>query len=260
MLKPEDYINQNLGKGYDEDKAYGVQCVDGFKHFCKNVLGFNVSKSTICSPTNLATSIWDNFESCDFDKYFDKVPSNQMAEGDWTIWSKGSTDCPDSHIAMFIKDNKNGTGQFFGQNQYGIRAYTKRNLKYNGCRGAFRPKIYHQDSNKINNSINVADQILYKNSKVCLGGTQIQDIKTKGSLTTFYSEKYGCWLPITPFYRINEKGERYSNQKSSKGNWINSDVVFTVQSVSKNPDRAIISIDGANYNVLSSGLYEVSNS
>lgn len=111
-----------------------------------------------------------------------------------------------------------------------------------------------------NNSDCSADQVLYKGSKVCLGGTQIQDIKTKGSLTTFYSPKYGCWLPITPFYRIDEKGDRYANQNSSKGNWINSDAIFTVKSVSKNPDRAIIEIDGNNYNVLSSGLYEVSNS
>ena len=107
---------------------------------------------------------------------------------------------------------------------------------------------------------NTADQVLYKNSKVCLGGTQIQDIKTKGSLTTFYSKKYDCWLPITPFYRIDADGKRFVNQNSSQGNWINSDVVFTVKSVSKNPDRAVIEIDGSDYNVLSSGLYEVSNS
>lgn len=260
MEKPENYINQNLGKGYDEDRAYGVQCVDGFKHFCRTVLNFDISKRTICSPTGFATSIWDNFEKLGFDKYFDKVPSNQMTAGDWTIWNKGSADCPDSHIAMFIKDNGNGTGLFFGQNQYGVRAYTKRNLKYNGCRGAFRPKIYHENSNEIDNTIDVVDQVLYKNSKVCLGGTQIQDIKTKGNLTTFYSEKYGCWLPITPFYRVGSDGKRFINQNSSKGSWIMSDAVFTVKSVSKNPDRAIISIDGKDYNVFSSGLYEVSNS
>ncbi len=105
----------------------------------------------------------------------------------------------------------------------------------------------------------IADQVLYPGSKVQFYGCQIDDIRTRGNYTEFYSKKYGTWLPITPFYRVGADGERYPNQKSSKGNWLKSDAIFTVKSVSKNPDRAVITIGGVNYNVLSSGLYELSD-
>lgn len=143
MATPQEYYNNVIGKGFDEDYAYGVQCVDGFKHFCRTVVGYNISKKSICNPTGYATSIWDNYESLGLNKYFDKVSANAMQDGDWAIWSKGSKSCPYSHIACFRKDNGNGTGVFLGQNQNGKSYYTQVNLSYNGIRGALRPKCYH---------------------------------------------------------------------------------------------------------------------
>lgn len=143
MATPHDYYTQVIGKAFDEDGVYGAQCVDGFKHFCRTVVGYNISKRSICNPTGYATSIWDNFYSLGLDKYFDRVPSNQMVDGDWAIWSKGSRSCPSSHVAMFRKDNGNGTGVFLGQNQCGTRAYTQCNIYYDGIRGGLRPKCYH---------------------------------------------------------------------------------------------------------------------
>lgn len=105
-----------------------------------------------------------------------------------------------------------------------------------------------------------ADQVLYPGSKVQFYGCQIDNIKTVGDKTTFYSDNYGVWLPITSWYRVGEKGERYINQISSKGNWLMNDSIYTVKSVSKNPDRAVINVEGKDYNVLSSSLYEISNS
>ena len=144
MATPHDYYLAVMGKGFDEDGVYGVQCVDGFKHFCRTVVGYNISHATICSPTGLAHSIWDNFESLGLNKYFDKVPANAMVDGDWAIWAKGSRPCPSSHIAMFRKDNGNGTGIFLGQNQVGGPNYNQINISYSGLRGGLRPKCYHQ--------------------------------------------------------------------------------------------------------------------
>lgn len=104
-----------------------------------------------------------------------------------------------------------------------------------------------------------ADQVLYKGSKVQFYGCQISDIKTVGDKTTFYADNYGVWLPIESWYRVGEDGKKYENQISSKGNWLMNNNVYTVKSVSKNPDRAIIEVQGKDYNVLSKGLYEVSN-
>lgn len=144
MATPNDYYKTVIGKGLDEDGVYGTQCVDGFKHFCRTVVGYNISKKSICNPTGFATSIWDNFESLGLNKYFDKVASDKMVDGDWAIWSKGSRDCPDSHVAMFRKDNGNGKGIFLGQNQAGSSNYSQTSISYSGIRGALRPKIYHQ--------------------------------------------------------------------------------------------------------------------
>lgn len=142
---PHGYYEEVIGKRFDEDGVYGCQCVDGFKHWLRTQVGLNLGKKSICYPTNYATSIWDNFEELGFDKYFDKVPSNQMVDGDWTIWSMGSRSCPTSHVAMFRKDNGNGTGVFLGQNQLNHPEYTQINIYYDGVRGGLRPKIYHEE-------------------------------------------------------------------------------------------------------------------
>lgn len=110
-----------------------------------------------------------------------------------------------------------------------------------------------------NSDTNKADQVLYKGSKVQFYGCQIDDIKTVGDVTTFYAEKYGVWLPIESWYRVGEDGKKYANQISSKGNWLMNDNIYTVKSVSKNPDKAVIEVQGKDYNILSSALYEVSN-
>lgn len=144
MATPHQYYLSVIGKRFDEDGVYGCQCVDGFKHFCRTQLGFNISHKSICSGTGYATSIWDNFDKLGLGKYFDKVAPNKMVDGDWAIWSIGSRSCPKSHVAMFRKDNGNGTGIFLGQNQLGHPEFTQVNIFYDGLRGGLRPKIYHQ--------------------------------------------------------------------------------------------------------------------
>lgn len=144
MVTPHEYYLLVINKAFDEDGIFSAQCVDGFKHFCRTVVGYNISKRSICSPTGYATSIWDNFDTLGLGKYFDKVPANNLVDGDWVIWSKCGT-CPSSHIAMFRKDNGNGTGIFLGQNQGGKNgAYNQVNISYSGLRGGMRPKCYHQ--------------------------------------------------------------------------------------------------------------------
>lgn len=165
MASPHQYYLSVIGKRFDEDGVYGCQCVDGFKHFCRTQLGFNISHKSICNPTGYATSIWDNFYTLGLDKYFDKVAPNKMVDGDWAIWGMNSRSCPKSHIAMFRLDNKNGTGIFLGQNQLGHPEYTQVNIFYDGLRGGLRPKIYHQQQGE------KVDQILHAGSKVQIPGT-----------------------------------------------------------------------------------------
>lgn len=176
-MTPQDYYNQVIGKRFDEDGVYGCQCVDGFKHFCRTVLGYNISHESICNPSGYATSIWDNYEKLGLDKYFDKVPSDQMVDGDWAIWSMNSRSCPYSHVAMFRKDNGNGTGIFLGQNQLSHPEFTQCNIYYSGLRGGLRPKIYHQ--------------IEYINIPPSIEARNIYDINTKKQFATIKPKKFG---------------------------------------------------------------------
>ena len=142
MKTPQQYANDVIGKKFDEDGSFGCQCVDAFKHFCRTQLGLKLG--SICNPTGYAYSIWDNYESLGLNKYFDKVRGDSMVDGDWAIWEFNSVSCPDSHIAMFRRDNNNNIGIFLGQNQLSHPEFTQVGINYNYLRGALRPKIYHE--------------------------------------------------------------------------------------------------------------------
>lgn len=174
-MTPHDYYLSVIGKGFDEDGIYGCQCVDGFKHFCRTQFGLKLG--AICNPSGYATSIWDNFESLGLDKYFDKVRADSMVDGDWAIWSMKSRSCPYSHVAMFRKDNGNGTGVFLGQNQLNHPEFTQCNIYYDGLRGALRPKIYH-----VNEYINIPPSIEARN---------IYNVNTKKQFATIKPKKFG---------------------------------------------------------------------
>lgn len=148
MATPHEFYLSVIGKGFDTD-GYGFQCVAGFKVFCKQVLGVDYYGKSICyggNPSGYAYRIWYNFDSLGLGEYFDKVAPNKMVDGDWAIWDWNSKPhCIYSHIAMFRKDNGDGTGIFLGQNQKTNDAkFTQVNISYNGILGGLRPKIYHQ--------------------------------------------------------------------------------------------------------------------
>lgn len=199
MPIPHNYFEEVINKGFDEDGVYGCQCVDGFKHFCRTVVGYNISHKSICNPTGYAVSIWDNFDKLGLDKYFDKVAPNEMVDGDWAIWNMGARSCPQSHVAMFRKDNGNGTGIFLGQNQSGHPEYTQQNLYYSGMRGALRPKIYHTPQP----SGEKVDQILHKGSKVQIPGTfEVVDINVKDNTALVRIDGKDYWLSSIPLKEV----------------------------------------------------------
>ena len=167
MATPHQFFLSVINKGFDE--GYGYQCVAGFKEFCKEVLGVNYFGKSMCyggNPSGYAYRIWYNFDSLGLGKYFDKVAPNKMVDGDWAIWNYGSKPCPYSHIAMFRKDNGNGTGIFLGQNQ-GCNGgkFSQINISYSGLLGGLRPKVYHQQQGE------KVDQVLHAGSKVQIPGT-----------------------------------------------------------------------------------------
>ena len=170
MASPHEYFLSVINKGFDTD-GYGYQCVAGFKQFCKSQLSVDFYHKSICyggNPSGYAYRIWYNFDSLGLGKYFDKVAPNQMVDGDWAIWNYNSQPCKQSHIAMFRKDNRNGTGIFLGQNQLPNNAkFSQVSISYSGILGGLRPKIYHQSQAQGEK----VDQILHAGSKVQIPGT-----------------------------------------------------------------------------------------
>lgn len=250
----QDFIDKTKGKKIDVDGLYGGQCVDLFNYWNKLYNHVYIN----CKPSGYARSLAENKKNNGILKYFKETAVNNMIEGTVVVYGNCKF-APRSHVCFFIKDNGNDTYQALQQNYNGKQYVTINNNTYEGIIGAFIPNQLIRNTNNTSN-IPKADQVLYKGSRVQFYGCQIDDIKTKGDVTTFYSKTYGVWLPITAFYRVGADGKKYANQMSSKGNWLMNDTVYTVKSVSKNPDKAVITIEGKDYNVLSAGLYEVSNS
>ena len=105
-MTPQDFYDQYIGKSIDYDSAYGVQCVDGFKVFCRWA-GIPVK----ATPNNWANGYWLYRDDLGYSQYFDYVEDPALlCNGDWAIWDKGSS-CPLSHISMYYN------GKFFGERQ-----------------------------------------------------------------------------------------------------------------------------------------------
>ena len=129
---PAEFIKKYAGKAVNLDGAYGVQCVDGFRVWCRDVLGYSWP-----TKTGWASGYWEyRFEHADeFDFITDPA---EFQDCDWCIWKRGSRPCPDSHVAMYYQ------GKFFGQRQSANRAFCLKKILTDGVYGALRWKGYEK--------------------------------------------------------------------------------------------------------------------
>ena len=126
---PQAFYNEYNGKVVDYDGAYGAQCVDGFKVFCKWA-GIPVK----ATPNNWADGYWYSRDKLGFSQYFEYVVNKQYRNGDWVIWARNSVSHPSSHIAMWYQ------GKEFGENQGGNRGFCLKSTNFNDALGALRWK------------------------------------------------------------------------------------------------------------------------
>jgi len=143
MASIQDFYLSHIGRGYDIDGAYGCQCWDGYAEYMR-YLGYGYAS---CTSSGYVKDIWNNRASNGMLNSCVEVAPNQMQDGDIAIWTNCAA-CPYSHIAVFRKDNGNGTGVFLGQNQAGKMYFWQDNISYNGLLGAFRPKCYIKEAPK----------------------------------------------------------------------------------------------------------------
>lgn len=146
-ISPQDFYNRTIGRGFDVDGAYGIQCVDFFNYF-NNLVNEGIYIN--CSPSGYAKSIFENRNNNNSLKYYDEVSISNMQRGDWVIW--GDCECaPKSHVAMFWEGKNSNYGIFLGQSQNGVKPTNLCPVAYKGIIGVLRPKIYVKCS-QTNNS------------------------------------------------------------------------------------------------------------
>lgn len=139
---PQDFYNQYNGKRIDYDGSYGVQCVDGFKVFCKWA-----GVPVVATGNGWASGFWLNRYKLGLDKYFYFITDrSQVRQGDWCVWNKGSS-CDSSHIAMFWSWYGKLKATFFGQRQGGNREFRLTRLETDFM-GALRWKGFTSASGK----------------------------------------------------------------------------------------------------------------
>ena len=107
MLTPDQFFGKYDGKGIDYDNYYGFQCMDLYRQFVKECLGFPQSP-----PVEGAVKVWDTY----LPEYFNRILNTVEAipiKGDIIIWSTGVG--PYGHIAV-CKDGTQTEFTSFDQN------------------------------------------------------------------------------------------------------------------------------------------------
>lgn len=137
MKSAQEFIKAQVGTVVDFDGYYGAQCWDLFALFCSQA-GYPV---IYCTSTGYVKDLYNDRFTNGILIHYDEVSVMQL--GDWCVWGNSAA-TPNSHVAMFVQDNGNGTGQFLGQNQ-GAPTTNITTLPYAGTLGAFRPDCYNED-------------------------------------------------------------------------------------------------------------------
>jgi len=128
----DDFIKKYLGKKIDYDLSYGGQCVDLFRQYVKEVLGFPQS-----NPVGGAADIWHTAS----EKYYNFIkntPNGVPEKGDIVIWNRNAGK-GFGHVAIFLEGN---VGKFtsLDQNWPTLNKVTKTSHYYKNVIGWLHPK------------------------------------------------------------------------------------------------------------------------
>ena len=157
MKTPQDFINQYNGKVIDDDGAYGAQCVDGYRVFCKWI-----GIGAYPTGTGWADGYWYlRYDRPIIQQTFDFIEDkDKLQKGDWCFWASGSS-CPLSHVSMFVgyAEDKD-YGYFFGENQGEFKGFQTVKIKTD-ILGAFRWKEWSDMPNRL---VDGLQKVVYNNA------------------------------------------------------------------------------------------------
>ena len=122
-LRFDEFINKYINTKVDFDNAFGAQCVDLFRQYCKNVL--NIPHT---GAVEGAKDIFLDYDKLPLEqKYFKKYSTNNPKPADVIIWNETKTN-KYGHIAIVVSNLSNNKVLVFEQDGF----------KQNGAKLAIR--------------------------------------------------------------------------------------------------------------------------
>lgn len=128
----QGFVDKYLGKKVDWDNFYGGQCVDLYRQYVHEVLGYPQSP-----PVRGAANIWDTVDT----KYYEKINNDPDAvpePGDIVIWNTNAGGGY-GHVAIFLDGDVNSFTSL-DQNWPTLSKVTKTKHNYSNIIGWLRPK------------------------------------------------------------------------------------------------------------------------
>lgn len=94
-----EFLNKYVGSKIDFDGAYGAQCVDLFRQYCKDVLQIPHT-----GAVEGAKDLFLNYSKMEGEKlYFDRVNKGNFQFGDVVVWNSTEGN-KYGHVAIFISE------------------------------------------------------------------------------------------------------------------------------------------------------------
>lgn len=98
-MKFHEFINKYINSKIDFDKAFGAQCVDVFRQYCKDVL--NIPHT---GAVEGAKDLFLNYEKLPLEKkYFIQILSDKIKYGDVIVWGETATNRY-GHVAIVVSN------------------------------------------------------------------------------------------------------------------------------------------------------------
>lgn len=232
MLNAHEFYLKWNGKGFDIDGKHGYQCVELFQRFCLDagypVIYVNGAKDFAWHYDNNTSNI---------QKYFTKVDSKQLQDGDWVIFGYPYGVLSDGvcygHIGMFRKytNDAKTNAVILGQNQGANNQVTSQNeLQLVGVLCCLRPKCYQKTYKEEWVKDDKGWWYRYKDGSWAIGWVQLI---WQGKKDWYYFDSLGYmvknkWLEYKgKWYYVGESGAMLTNQlvgyKNNKVYYVGSD-------------------------------------
>lgn len=202
----DDFKNEWLGKSSNLGNNYN-QCVTLYKEFLKKA-GYPDPGRAI-GGSGGAREIWYRRIALGYDQYFNFEQVGHP--GDWFIWNSVYgwwEGVYYGHVAMLIKDNGNGTGQFLGMNQ----AYSKapasiQTLTYNGSCGVLHFKGYSNPTAGSGITVFNAANLIAEHAVATLTVDSVAI--REGSPTGNVLKRVGKGFQFEYYYKVVANGHRW---------------------------------------------------